>query len=130
MELPAITGEKLIRSAGYKWLDNIYRTSIPKNAQLDGSNTDFLVTEYLNEPTRFGNSRFKGWLIGVEVQLFYKKEPDSSFNMMDSEISLARLFEKDGWSVNQSKNHIKDPDTGQISKVFYFTKNINLKEAN
>ncbi|GKT04429.1 DUF806 family protein [Furfurilactobacillus entadae] len=128
MELPAITGENLIKSASLDWIDNVYRTSIPDDVIGNTDTTDVLVTEYLNEPARYGNSRFKGWSIGVEVQVFYKDHLDHEFNMMGAEIGLAKLFEKNGWSVSQSRDHIKDPDTRQMSKVFYFTKNLNLTE--
>ena len=61
----------------------------------------------------------------MEVQIFYKL--NSGISKLDDEIALARLFVKDGWTVEQSKDHIQDPDTHQVSKVFYFAKNLMIK---
>ena len=128
MEMPVVQAVNLIKSKNYKWLDSIYQGSIPTETADDDTKTVVLVTEYLSEPTYYGNAQFKGWLIGVEVQIFYKKNPDENF--LKSEIELASLFKKNKWQVEQSKNHIKDPDTKQLSKVFYFSKKEILKEAN
>jgi hypothetical protein len=128
MELPVVQAINLVESANFDWLDEVFQGSIPTEIQDDDTKTVALITEYLSEPTSFGNSRFKGWQIGVEMQIFYEKK--ANFNLLEAEINMATLFEKDGWLIEQSKNHIKDPDTKQLSKVFYFTKKLRLeKEA-
>lgn len=128
MEMPVVQALNLIESSKLSWVDEVFQGSIPTAIQDDDTKTVMLLTEYISQPTYFGNSKFKGWEIGVEVQIFYKKKPD--FNLLEAEIQLANLFEKDKWRIEQSKNHIKDPDSRQISKVFYFTKKLRLeKEA-
>lgn len=128
MEVPVVQAINLVESVNFDWLDEVFQGSIPTKIQDDDTKTVALITEYLSEPTNFGNSRFKGWQIGVEMQIFYKKKAD--FNLLEAEINMANLFEKDGWLIEQSKNHIKDPGTKQLSKVFYFTKKLRLeKEA-
>lgn len=132
MKLPVVQAKELIASAKYPWLDNIYQTSIPKEVQDDvdenkenadsAKQTFVWITEYANEPEYYANNAFKGWQIGVEVQIFYSL--DINLNIQDLEIELAKLFQSDGWQIEQSKNHTKDPDTSQKSKVFYFVKHI------
>ncbi|WP_145993321.1 DUF806 family protein, partial [Secundilactobacillus pentosiphilus] len=41
---------------------------------------------------------------------------------------LVKLFKAHRWALIQSKNHLIDPDTDQVSKVFYFDRSITLKE--
>lgn len=130
MELPVIQAQKLIESAQYSWIDNIYRGSIPEEVTDNINQTDVLLTEYANEPAYYANQTFKGWQIGVELQIFYAKVKETNLNFQDVEISIAKLFNLNGWQIEQSKNRIKDPDTKQWCKVFYFVKNLTLKEAN
>ena len=120
MELPVIQAENLLKKANYNWIDHIYRGSIPESADNVDTTTDVVITESQNEPSNYANSQFKHWVLGVEVQIFYKKANQT--DILSAEIELAKMFVANGWRVEQSKNHIKDPDTKQITKVFYFTK--------
>lgn len=120
MQLPVIQAENLLKTVNYDWIDNIYRGSIPESANNAGTTTDVVITESENTPSNYANSQFKHWALGVEVQIFYKKANQT--NILSAEIELAKMFITNGWRVEQSKNHTKDPDTGQVTKVFYFTK--------
>lgn len=120
MQLPVIQAENLLKTVNYDWIDNIYRGSIPKSADNAGTTTDVVITESENAPINYANSQFKHWALGVEVQIFYKKANQT--DILSAEIELAKMFIANGWRVEQSKNHTKDPDTGQVTKVFYFTK--------
>ncbi|KRN36111.1 DUF806 family protein [Lactiplantibacillus plantarum] len=120
MQLPVIQAENLLKTVNYDWIDNIYRGSIPKSADNAGTTTDVVITESENTPSNYANSQFKHWALGVEVQIFYKKA--NQIEILSAEIELAKMFIANGWRVEQSKNHTKDPDTGQVTKVFYFTK--------
>lgn len=126
MKLPTTQARDLISSGHFKWIDKLIVGAVP--LELAG-NTDLTIcriSEWLNEPSSYANATFKGWTIGVEVQIFYKK--DSGINSLDDEIKLALLFVKNNWTVEQSKDHIQDPDTRQVTKVFYFAKNEILRE--
>lgn len=125
MELPTTIANKLIASAKYSWIDKTVIGAIPRELAGNTDKTILRISEWLNEPTSYANATFKGWTIGVEVQIFYKL--NSGISKLDDEIALARLFVKDGWTVEQSKDHIQDPDTHQVSKVFYFAKNLMIK---
>ncbi|MCA1344034.1 MULTISPECIES: DUF806 family protein [Lactiplantibacillus] len=120
MQLPVIQAENLLKTVNYDWIDNIYRGSIPKSANNAGTTTDVVITESENTPSNYANSQFKHWALGVEIQIFYKKANQT--DILPAEIELAKMFIANGWRVEQSKNHTKDPDTGQVTKVFYFTK--------
>src|SRR5699024_5869409 len=125
MELPTTQANKLIVSAHYSWINRIIVGAIPRELAGNTNETILRISEWLNEPTGYANATFKGWTIGVEVQIFYKL--NSGISKLDDEIALARLFVKDGWTVEQSKDHIQDPDTHQVSKAFYFAKNLMIK---
>lgn len=122
MELPTTQANKLIVSAHYSWINRIVIGVIPRELTGNTDETIVRISEWLNEPTYYANATFKGWTIGVQVQIFYKL--NSGINSLDDEIALARLFVKNGWTIEQSKDHIQDPDTRQVTKVFYFAKNL------
>lgn len=125
MELPSVQARKLMK-AKFPWIDSFYLESIPEGVEPDVNKTICIISEWINEPTYYANASFKGWSIGVEVHIFYGL--DTSINSLDEEMKIARLFIADGWTVENSRNHSKDPDTGQTDKVFYFAKNIKLRK--
>ena len=129
MQLPTVAAYQLIDNKHFDWIDQIFRDELPQEAMDYDDQTILELTEWLNEPIYYANQTFKGWLVGVEIQIFYKNELPVNFDMMEAEIKLADLFQKNGWNIEQSKNHIRDPDTAQVSKVFYFSKNLIVKDG-
>ena len=127
MELPVFQALDLLNGK-FDWIDEIYTDSISEEESDYEGKTICLITEWLNEPTYYANHTFNGWTVGVEVQIFYKLDNDIS--ALDGEQALARLFVDNNWTVEKSKNHIKDPDTKQVTKVFYFAKDEIIKEGN
>lgn len=128
MQMPTVIAEKLINERKFQWVDGVYRGSMPEEIQNNVDKTVILVSEWLNEPTRYANQSFKGWNIGVQVQTFFKLK-NQPISLIDAEIAMAKLFKDNGWQIDDSKTNIKDPDTKQWSQVFLFSKNINLKEG-
>lgn len=126
MKLPTTQARKLIDSANLSWIDKLVIGAMPKELAGNVDDTICQLTEWLNEPAGFANALFKRWTIGVEVQIFYKR--DSGITTLDDEIKLAQLFVKNGWNVENSRDHIQDPDTRQVTKVFYFAKELIIKE--
>lgn len=124
MDLPSVQALDLIEGK-FDWIDEIYLESLPEEETDLTGKTVCLITEWVNEPTGYANRTFKLWSIGVEVQIFYKK--DSGTTTLDGEIALADQFKQNDWTIEQSKNHIQDPDTGQVTKVFYFAKNLTIE---
>lgn len=127
MKSPSQQAELLVRNK-FSVLNNVYRESIPKDIIGNINKTICLITEWINEPAYYANRTFKGWTIGVEIQIFYKKSVNAE-EITNFEINLAKVFVNNNWTVEQSKAHVKDPDTGQSTKVFYFAKDLIIKES-
>ena len=125
MKLPVTLAIELMRYH-FSWIDRYFGEKIPKGTEIKTSETICIISEWLNEPTYYANQTFKGWTIGVEVHIFYKMK--SGLSTLDEEMKIARLFVKDGWTVENSRNHSTDPDTQQVDKVFYFAKDLVIKE--
>lgn len=111
----------------FQWIDKYYAEDAQDKNWGNPQENHCRISEWLNRPIYYANRTFKGWEIGVEVQIFYKK--NSGFSTINEEIKIAKLFVANGWTVEQSKPHIKDPDTGQSTKVFYFAKDLIIKEC-
>lgn len=126
MKTPVALAHDLMNNH-FEWIEKYYAGDARDNGWGNPDKTICRISEWLNRPTYYANQTFKGWEIGVEVQIFYKK--GSGFSTIDEEIKIAKLFVANGWTVEQSKPHIKDPDTGQSTKVFYFAKDLIMKES-
>lgn len=124
METPTTIAKKLVKDI--TWIDELYSGSIPSNVEVNTNKNTVLITEYLNEPSQYANMEIKYWLIGVEVQIFYKLDGE---DFQNCEIQVARLFNDNRWEIDTSRNRIKDPDTKQWTKVFYFSKNLEMEEG-
>ena len=124
METPTTIAKKLMKDI--TWIDELYSGSIPSNVEVNTNKTTVLITEYLNEPSQYANMEIKYWLIGVEVQIFYKLDGE---DFQNCEIQVARLFNDNRWKIDTTRNRIKDPDTKQWTKVFYFSKNLEMEEG-
>lgn len=124
METPTTIAKNLLK--GITWIDELYSGSIPSNVEVNTNKNTVLITEYLNEPSQYANMEIKYWLVGVEVQIFYKLDGE---DFQNCEIQVARLFNDNRWKIDTSRNRIKDPDTKQWTKVFYFSKNLEMEEG-
>ena len=118
METPTTIAKRLMSNIA--WIDELYSGSIPSNVEVNTNKNTVLITEYLNEPSQYANMEIKYWLVGVEVQIFYKLDGD---DFQNHELQVAKLFNDNRWHIDTSRNRIKDPDTKQWTKVFYFSKN-------
>lgn len=124
METPTTIAKRLMSNIA--WIDELYSGSIPSNVEVNTNKNTVLITEYLNEPSQYANMEIKYWLVGVEVQIFYKLDGD---DFQNHELQVARLFNDNRWKIDTSRNRIKDPDTKQWTKVFYFSKNLEMEEG-
>jgi len=124
MILPIYEASNLIKTMAFA--DVIFTGSIDEEYLKDTQSTLVLITETVNDLDKRANNRFRNMLYGVEVQIFYGINFDKS--ILDIEIQLARLLEKNDWQLTQSKSHINDPKTNQVTKVFYFEKNYLLED--
>lgn len=124
METPTTIAKRLMSNIA--WIDELYSGSIPSNVEVNTNKNTVLITEYLNEPSQYANMEIKYWLVGVEVQIFYKLDGD---DFQNHELQVAKLFNDNRWYIDTSRNRIKDPDTKQWTKVFYFSKNLEMEEG-
>ncbi len=124
METPTTIAKNLLKDI--TWIDELYSGSIPSNVEVNTNKNTVLITEYLNEPSQYANMEIKYWLVGVEVQIFYKLDGE---DFQNCEIQVARLFNDNRWKIDTSRNRIKDPDTKQWTKVFYFSKSLEMEEG-
>lgn len=123
MLLPVSQVASLVDSLNLTWLDKVYLNAIP-NEDLDNTNlTVMLLQETDSSPAYLANSTFKGLAMGVEVQIFYKVDLADGFNPLEAEIALMKSFKEAGWLIVSSQHRTTDPDTNQVTKTIYVTKN-------
>lgn len=123
MLLPVSQVASLVNSLNLTWVDKVYLNTIP-NEDLDNTtSTVMLLQETDSSPAYHANSTFKGLAMGVEIQIFYKIDLADDFNPLEAEIALMKSFKVAGWLIVSSQHHTTDPDTNQITKTIYVTKN-------
>ena len=123
MLLPVSQVASLVNALNFTWLDKVYLNEIP-NEDLDNTDiTVMLLQETDSSPAYHANSTFKGLAMGVEIQIFYKIDLADDFNPIEAEIALMKTLKDAGWLIVSSQHHTTDPDTNQLTKTIYVTKN-------
>ncbi|WP_444964634.1 DUF806 family protein [Pediococcus pentosaceus] len=123
MLLPVSQVASLVNALNFTWLDKVYLNEIP-NEDLDNTDiTLMLLQETDSSPAYHANSTFKGLAMGVEIQIFYKVNLADDFNPIEAEIALMKTLKDAGWLIVSSQHHTTDPDTNQLTKTIYVTKN-------
>lgn len=123
MLLPVSQVASLVNALNFTWLDKVYLNEIP-NEDLDNTtSTVMLLQETDSSPAYHANSTFKGLAMGVEIQIFYKIDLADDFNPIEAEIALMKSLKAAGWLIVSSQHHTTDPDTNQVTKTIYVTKN-------
>ncbi|NEZ68780.1 DUF806 family protein [Pediococcus pentosaceus] len=123
MLLPVSQVASLVNALKFNWLDKVYLNEIP-NEDLDNTdNTVMLLQETDSSPAYHANSTFKGLAMGVEIQIFYKVNLADDFNPIEAEIALMKTLKAAGWLIVSNQHHTTDPDTNQVTKTIYVTKN-------
>ncbi|KPD34330.1 phage tail protein [Pediococcus acidilactici] len=123
MLLPVSQVASLVNALNLTWLDKVYLNEIP-NEDLDNTDTTvMLLQETDSSPAYHANSTFKGLAMGVEIQIFYKVNIADDFNPLEAEIALMKNLKASGWLIVSSQHHTTDPDTNQVTKTIYVTKN-------
>ncbi|MGP9054502.1 DUF806 family protein [Lactiplantibacillus plantarum] len=123
MLLPVSQVAILVNALNLTWLDKVYLNEIP-NEDLDNTtSTVILLQETDSSPAYLANSTFKGLSMGVEIQIFYKVDLADDFNPLEAEIALMKSLKQAGWLIVSSQHHTIDPDTNQVTKTIYVTRN-------
>jgi len=121
--LPVSQVASLVNALHLTWLDKVYLNEIP-NEDLDNTDlTVMLLQETDSSPAYLANSTFKGLAMGVEIQIFYKVNLADDFNPIEAEIALMKALKAAGWLIVSNQHHTTDPDTNQVTKTIYVTKN-------
>lgn len=123
MLLPVSQVASLVDSLNLTWLDKVYLNSIPKEDLDNTTSTVMLLQENDSSPAYLANNTFKGLAMGVEIQIFYKVDLAKDFNPLEAEIALMKSIKAAGWLIVPSQHHTTDPDTDQVTKTIYVTKN-------
>lgn len=113
----------LVNSLNLTWVDEVYLNAIPEEERNNTTSTVMLLQETDSSPAYLANSTFKGIAMGVEIQIFYKVDLEDGFNPLEAEIALMKSFKAAGWLIVSSQHHTTDPDTNQVTKTIYVTKN-------
>lgn len=123
MLLPVSQVASLVDSLNLTWVDKVYLNSIPKEERNNATSTVMLLQETDSSPAYLANNTFKGLSMGVEIQIFYKDDLEDDFNPLMAEIALMKSLKEAGWLIVSSQHHTTDPDTNQVTKTIYVTKN-------
>lgn len=120
--LAIIDAKNLIESQNYVELDAVYTTNLPQEIVSNVDKTVVLITEANEQLTTIGNNDFYGMRRICEIQIFYKLDVD--FSVENFEMRLMKLFKNNHWSVFDKRGHTLDPDTLQLTEVFYVAQEI------
>ncbi|MDY1544091.1 DUF806 family protein [Lactiplantibacillus pentosus] len=123
MLLPVSQVASLVNSLNLMWIDKVYLNTIPKDDLDNTTSTVMLLQETDSSPAYLANNTFKGLAMGVEIQIFYKVDLADDFNPLEAEIALMKSLKEAGWLIVSSQHHTTDPDTDQVTKTIYVTKN-------
>lgn len=123
MLLPVSQVASLVNALNLTWLDKVYLNEIPKEDLDNTDTTVMLLQETDSSPAYHANSTFKGLAMGVEIQIFYKVNLADDFNPLEAEIALMKSLKASGWLIVSNQHHTTDPDTNQVTKTIYVTKN-------
>lgn len=113
-----------IKKLQLNWInpENIICTNMTDGQKNDVNNTIIFLSEVTNQPANHANDIFKRWQLVVELQIFWAIDPNIE-SIQLAEIELMQKLTKLGWIVQQSAPHTIDPDTYQVTKTIYFTRN-------
>jgi len=130
MELPVVTAKKLIASRKYPWINELYFTQIPEEADTTGDKTIVLITSVTEPLGRYKNDTPSALEANLQVQIFYGNNFEGS--TLDAQLQLINLFISNGWYISSREPNILDPDTNQVTATFTVSCNftINLEGSN
>lgn len=113
-----------IKKLQLNWInpENIICTNMTDGQKNDVNDTILFLSEVTNQPTNHANDIFKRWQLIVELQIFWAIDPNVE-SIQVAEIELMQKLTKLGWIVQQSSPHTTDPDTYQVTKTIYLTRN-------
>lgn len=115
--LAILEAKKLIEGARFPEIDKVFSGTIPANFKITNDKTICLITDVRTDTAIQGNNDFYGLTRQVEVQIFYKITNTVDFESFETR--LMKLFKQNHWSIVDIREHTLDPDTSQVTAVFY-----------
>lgn len=115
--LATVKLKELIEGKGFGEISEVYANNLPKELEDNTDKTIVLLTESNPSLDLSGNNTFFGKTERVEIQIFYKLDID--FDIEAFEIKLLKFLESEHYSIIDVREHSIDPDTLQLTAVFY-----------
>lgn len=115
--LATVKLKELIEGKGFDEISEVYANNLPKELEKNTDKTIVLLTESNPSLDLSGNNTFFGKTERVEIQIFYKLDID--FDIEAFEIKLLKFLESEHYSIIDMREHSIDPDTLQLTAVFY-----------
>ncbi len=109
--------KELISGKEFSEISEIYVNNLPKEIQENTDKTIMLLRESGAFLHMFGNDSFFGKTNQIEVQIFYKLDVD--FDIDAFETRLMKFLVSEHYKITDIREHTLDPDTLQMTAVFY-----------
>ena len=117
--------KNLIDGKGFGEISEVYANNLPKEVQENTDKTIVLLRESDTFLGMFGNGRFHSKSNQIEVMIFYKLDLD--FDPDDFETQLMQWLISNHYKITNIREHSIDPDTYQLTGVFYVEREQILK---
>ena len=109
--------KKLIDESHISGIDHVYTFNIPNEVVENTDLTLIRLSDVNQKPTIWGSDDFGALNREIEVQIFYKQDPDVDPEVLESQ--LFKLFVRSGWELGEIHGHTFDTDTNQLICTFY-----------
>lgn len=109
--------KNLIDGKEFGEISEVYANNLPKEVQENTDKTIVLLQESDAFLGMFGNDSFFGKTNQIEVQIFYKLDVD--FDLEEFETRLMKFLVSEHYKITDIREHTLDPDTLQMTAVFY-----------
>jgi len=109
--------KNLIDGKGFGEISEVYANNLPKEVQENTDKTIVLLRESDTFLGMFGNDSFYSKTNQIEVQIFYKLDID--FDLDEFETRLMKWLVSERYKITDIREHSIDPDTLQLTAVFY-----------
>ncbi|QBX16214.1 tail assembly protein [Streptococcus phage Javan237] len=109
--------KNLIDGKEFGEISEVYANNLPKEVQENTDKTIVLLRESGAFLDMFGNDSFFGKTNQIEVQIFYKLDID--FDLEEFETRLMKSLVSEHYKITDVREHTLDPDTLQMTVVFY-----------
>ena len=117
--------KNLIDGKEFGEISEVYANNLPKEVQENTDKTTVLLQESDACLGVFGNDSFFGKTNQIEVQIFYKLDID--FDLDEFETRLMKFLVSEHYKITDIREHSIDPDTYQLTGVFYVEREKILK---